>query len=268
MKYITKFYQMEKSGKKTMRIVRLIVIALLFTSCLSQKKVMLLQDKSSRNVQANFVNKKKSAYQIQSGDHLYIRIYSLDPKTSKFFQTDLPTLMNPTYLYLNSYMVDEEGYINLSFIDRLMVKGMSLDEVKKKIQKTLNDYFKETTVTVKLVDFQVSVMGEVNSPGNFTIDKDQINVLQAISMAGGLKDFGNNKRVTLIRQTLKGSDVYYLDLSDKKFLESDNFYLMPNDILYVEPLKGKTYLFSQFPYGLIFSTASLALSLLIYLKVK
>jgi polysaccharide export outer membrane protein len=165
-------------------------------------------------------------------------------------------------------MVDDEGYINISFIDRMFVKGMTLEEVKKKIQKTLNDYFKETTVSVKLVSFQVSVMGEVNSPGNFTIDKDQINVLQAISMAGGIKEFGNNKKVTLVRQTLKGSDVYYLDLSNKKILESDYFYLLPNDVIYVEPLKSKSYLFSQFPYGLIFSTASLALSVMIYLKVK
>jgi len=259
---------MERFRKLTAGLIRILCIGLLLSSCISQKRVMLLQDKGTKDVQVNFVNKKKSNYQIQTGDHLYIRIYSMDPKTAKFFQSDMPTLMNPTYLYLNSYMVDDEGYINISFIDRMFVKGMTLEEVKKKIQKTLNDYFKETTVSVKLVNFQVSVIGEVNSPGNFTIDKDQINILQAISMAGGIKEFGNNKKVTLVRQTLKGSDVYYLDLSNKKILESDYFYLLPNDLIYVEPVKGKTYLFSQFPYALVFSTASIALSVLIYLKVK
>jgi polysaccharide biosynthesis/export protein len=259
---------MERFRKLTMGLIKLIAIGLLLSSCLSQKRVMLLQDKKSKDVQVSFTNKKKSSYQIQTGDHLYIRIYSMDPKTSKFFQSDLPQLMNPTYLYLNSYMVDNEGYVNISVIDRIFVKGMTIEEVKNKIQKTLNDYFKETTVSVKLVNFQVSVIGEVNNPGNFTIDKDQINVLQAISMAGGLKDFGNNKKITLVRQTLKGSDIYYLDLSDKKILESDYFYLLPNDLIYVEPLKAKTYLFSQFPYGLVFSTISIALTLLVYLKVK
>jgi len=259
---------MERLRKLTAGLIRLIVIGVFLSSCISQKKVMLLQDKNSKDVQVNFVNKKKSSYQIQTGDHLYIRIYSMDPKTSKFFQSDMPTLMNPTYLYLNSYMVDDEGYINISFIDRMFVKGMTLEEVKKKVQKTLNDYFKETTVSVKLVSFQVSVIGEVNSPGNFTIDKDQINILQAISMAGGIKEFGNNRKITLVRQTLKGSDIYYLDLSSKKILESDYFYLLPNDLVYVEPLKSKTYLFSQFPYGLVFSTASFALTIIIYLKIK
>lgn len=248
--------------------VKLLIIILLFSSCLSQKKVMLLQDKSVKDAKMNFENAKKTSYQIQSGDRLYIRIYSLDPKTSKFFQTDMPTLMNPTYLYLNSYQVDPEGYINFSFVDKMFVRGMTIEEVQKKIQTTLNEYFKETTVTVKLVNFQVAVLGEVNNPGNFTIDKDQINLLQAIAMAGGLKEFANIKKVTLVRSSLKGSDVYYLNLKDKNVLASDQFYLMPNDIVYIEPLKGKSYLQTSFPYGLLLSTLSLGVSVAILFKLN
>jgi polysaccharide biosynthesis/export protein len=254
---------------KAGNIAKIMILALLLSSCISQKKVMLLQDKSSKDIRTSFENGKKTSYQVQSGDHLYIRVYSLDPKTSKFFQSDLPTLMNPTYLYLNSYMVDPEGYINFSFIDKMYVKGMTIDEVRKKIQTALNEYFKETTVTIKLVNFQVAVMGEVNMPGNFTIDKDQINLLQAISMAGGLKEFSNIKKVTLVRQTLKGSEMYYLDLSDKKLLESDYFYLMPNDIIYVEPLKAKSWSYTAFPYTVVLSALSLALTgFLVYNAVK
>lgn len=261
---------MERIRKiKASDFAKILLLVILASSCVSQSKLMLLQDKNSKEAQSSFENKKKSSYQIQSGDHLYIRVNSLDPKTSKFFQADMPTNYNPTFLYLNSYMVDPEGYINFSFIDKLYVKGMSLDEVRKKIQTTLNEFFKEATVTVKLVNFQVAVLGEVNSPGNFTIDKDQINILQSISMAGGLKDFGNVKKITLVRQTLKGSEVYVLDLSDKKMLESDYFYLMPNDIVYVEPMKAKTWAYVQFPYSLVFSVISLALSgFLVYDAVK
>lgn len=246
----------------------LLVSSVMLTSCISQKQVMILQDKNGKNVKTSFENKKKTAYQIQSGDHLYIRIYSLDPKTSKFFQTDMPTLMNPTYLYLNSYMVDDEGYINFSFVDRMFVKGMTLEEVKKKIQKTLNEFFNETTVVVKLVNFEISVLGEVGSPGNFTIDKDQINIFQALALAGGMRDFSNVNKVALVRQTLKGSEIHYVDLSDKNILESDYFYMMPNDILYVEPRKSKTYLFNTFPYGIILGSLSLVISLVVFFKVK
>jgi polysaccharide export outer membrane protein len=247
-------------------IGKLLVLAILLTSCLSQKKVMLLQDVGE--AQTSFENKKKTAYQIKSGDHLYIKVYSLDPKTSKFFQTDLPTLMNPTYLYLNSYLVDEEGYIDFSFVEKMMVKGLTIDDVKKRIQTSLNDYFKETTVVVKLVDFQVSVLGEVSSPGSFTIDKDQINILQALALAGGTKEFGNIKKVTLVRQNIKGSEVHYLNLGDKSLLSSEYFYLMPNDIIYVEPMKGKSYLVSSFPYTAILSILSFGASVAILLNLN
>ncbi len=195
-------------------------------------------------------------------------MYSTDPKTSKLFQTDLPSLMNETYMYLNSYMVDEQGYISYSFIDKMYVKGLTVEEIKNQMQKAINDYFKEATVVVRLIDYQVAVLGEVNSPGNFTINKDQVNILQAVGMAGGFKDFANIKKVKLVRQTLKGSDVIILDLSNKDILQSDYYYLMPNDILYVEPRTAKSFAFDKFPYTMLFSIASFTLALLIYFNIK
>ena len=173
--------------------------------------------------------------------------------------------MNNTYLFLNSYTIDESGYIHVSFIDKLLVEGLSIEEAKNLIQKALNEYFKECTVVVKLVNFQVSVLGEVNSPGSFTIDKEQVNLFQALGLAGGAKEFSNLRRVVLVRQTDTGSQVQKLDLTSQKILESEFFYLMPNDIVYIEPVKAKTNIGSS-PYLLI-STLSLALlALNIFLK--
>jgi polysaccharide biosynthesis/export protein len=252
--------------KKATRLGLVLVIVGLMVSCISQKKVMLLQETNVKEVTTEFSNKKKTSHKVQVGDHLYIRIYSVDPKTSKFFQTDMPNLMNPTYLYLNSYVVDEEGFIHFSFIEKLYVKGMSVDQITQLIQKNVSEYFNDATVTVKLVNFQVAVMGEVSKPGNFTIDKDQINVFQAVALAGGFKDFANIKKVTLVRQTLNGSEVQFLDFSDKKILESDYFYLLPNDILYVEPLKMKSYTFTTFPYSILLSGLSVGLAVMVLLK--
>jgi polysaccharide biosynthesis/export protein len=237
----------------------------LLSSCLPVKKTLLLQDQGA--AVNNFENAKKISYQIQTGDHLYIKVYSLDPKTSKLFQTDMPTVMNTTYQYLNSYLVDEEGYIDFSFVDKLFVKGLTIDDVRKKIQNTMNEYFKETTVVVKLVDFQISVMGEVGSPGNFTINKDQINILQAISEAGGPKEFADLKRITLIRQNLKGSEIHYVNINDKKILASEFYYLKPNDIIYVEPLKGKGYLVTRLPYTSVLSFISFGVSMALLFKL-
>ena len=229
----------------------LIVSGLFFTSCISQGKVRLLQEKTARQAATEFANSKSTTYKLQSGDHLYIEVYSVDPKTSKFFQTDFPDLMNPTYLYLKSYSVDEFGYINFSFVDKMYVKGLTIPEVKEQIQKTLNEYFKESNAVVKLVNFEVSVIGEVNDPGSFTIYRDQLNLFQAIGLAGGFKDYGNPRKVKLVRQTQTGSNMIELDLADNKILESPYFYLQPNDVIYIEPLNAKSWAYTRFPYETI-----------------
>jgi polysaccharide export outer membrane protein len=235
-----------------MSLKTLLVVCLVFSSCISQKRVRLLQEKTTREVTQQFENPKSTTYRIQIGDHLYIKVYSVDPKTSKFFQTDFPNLMNPTYLYLNSYVVDEFGFISFSFVDKMYVKALTINEVKDLVQKTLDEYFKECTVVVKLVNFQVAVLGEVNNPGDFTIYRDYINALQAIGLAGGIKDFGNRKNVKLIRQAPSGSNMYFLDLTDNRVLESPYFYLMPNDVLYVEPMGAKSSAYTTFPYQTLF----------------
>lgn len=229
----------------------IITASFLFSSCISQNKVKLLQEKTAKLPTEQFDNPKSITYRVQIGDQLYVKIYSVDPKTSKFFQTDFPNLMNPTYLYLNSYAVDEFGFINFSFIDKIYVKGLTLVEVKDLIQKTLNEYFKEATVVVKLVNFEVTVLGEVNSPGSFQIYRDYVNLFQAIGLAGGIKQFGNVKKVKLVRQTQTGSNMYTLDLTDNKILNSPYFYLMPNDVIYVEPLNSKSSAYTTFPYSII-----------------
>jgi polysaccharide biosynthesis/export protein len=243
----------------------LLVSGLLLASCVSQNKLKLLQEKTAKEASTEFANSKSASYRIQIGDRLYIEVYSVDPKTSKFFQTDFPDLMNPTYLYLKSYSVDESGYINFSFVDKMYVKDLTIAEVKDQIQKTLNEYFKESSVVVKLVNFEVSVIGEVNSPGSFTVYQDQLSLFQAIGLAGGLKEFGNPKKVKLVRQSQTGSNLYVLDLSDNKILESPYYYLQPNDVIYVEPLNAKSWSYTRFPYETIlvlFSTALLGYSIL------
>lgn len=237
----------------------LLMTGILFTSCISQNKVKLLQERTAREAATEFANNKSTTYRLQAGDHLYIEVYSVDPKTSKFFQTDFPDLMNPTYLYLKSFSVDEAGYINFSFVNKMYVKGLTVAEVKDQIQTTLNEYFKESTAVVKLVNFEVSVIGEVNSPGSFTVYRDQLNLFQALGLAGGLKDFGNPKKVKLVRQSQTGSSLVELDLSNNKILESPYFYMQPNDIVYVEPLNAKSWSYSRFPYETILVLISTAL---------
>lgn len=251
----------------TLKIVaRLLIVVTILSSCVSQKKVQLMQEKSVEDISSGFMNDRNTVYHLQPGDQLYINVHSVDQKTSRLFQTDFPNPMTATYKDLNSFRIEEDGYINFSFIDKVYVKGLTVKEVNDLLQKTVNEYFKEATVIVKLVNYRVSVLGEVNNPGTFIIDNRQINILQALAKAGGAKNFGNVKKVKLVRQTLLGSELHYLDLTDNGILQSDKFYLLPNDVLYIEPLKSKSFAYETFPYQIILSTLTTAA--LIYVLFK
>lgn len=238
----------------------LIIASVILTSCISQKKVWLMQDQA-KVTQSDFINPQTEAYKVKPGDRLFIKVYSSDKQTSKFFQTDLPNFMNSTYQFLNSYPIDQKGYLNFSFIEKIEVEGMTVYEVEKTIQEALREYFKDVTVVVKLVNFQVTVLGEVQNEGQYTITEENINILQAIALAGGILDFGNRRNVALIRQTKEGSKVHYIDLTDKRLLESEFYHILPGDIIYVQTYKVKSYAFDKLPYGIFMSTIALVVSL-------
>jgi polysaccharide export outer membrane protein len=213
-----------------------------------------------------FVNKRTSSYNLQPGDQLYIRVFSVDPKTSRLFQTDMPLYYSNSMKELNSYKIDKNGYINFSFIDKVYVKGLTVDEARELLQKTVNEYFKEATVVVKMVFYRISVLGEVQNPGTFMIDNKEINILQAISQAGGINTFGKRDAVKVIRKTNNGSKIYQLDLTDNGVLEADQFNLMPNDVVYVEPMKSKNVAFERIPYSIFLSMVSIGIA--VYSIVK
>lgn len=239
----------------------LILVGFLFItqSCVNYRKVSLVREDDRRAMTINKENPRETTYRIQTGDQLYIRVYSLDPNTSRFFQSEFPSLMNPTYTYLNSYTVDKEGFVAFAFIEKLHVQGQTVQEAQKSLQNVLDEYFNEIKVVVKLVNFQVSLIGEVKKPGTYTIHREYVNILQALSLAGGVSDFANINRVKLIRQTPTGSVVKMVDMSQIDLLAEEYYHLMPNDIIYVDSRPIKSFTQRAVPYGLFLSLFSTAL---------
>ena len=250
----------------------LLIFIFLLTSCVTQKKILYLQKKALGDTTTEYANKHDLLYRVQPRDNLYIKINSLDEKTYQFFnkQNGTTGLVNDystdAAIYLSSYGVSDEGNIDLPILGKIHVKDMTVAEIKVAIQTLIDEYLKETSVTVKLVNFNVTVIGEVAHPGEYKIYQDRINMFEALSLAGDMTDYSNRNQVQLIRQTKTGSKIHFLDLTSDKFLSSEYFYLMPNDIIYVSPLSLKRYGFTQFPYNTILAalTALTSLILVIY----
>jgi polysaccharide export outer membrane protein len=246
-----------------------LLTAMIFTSCVPHKKLLILQGSARQDSVQRYQNDRSLTYLIQPGDNIYINVVSLDAKTALMFNggnTNNQYLNSDASIYLNSYTVSEVGTIEFPLAGSIPVQNLTIEEVKAKLQTILDQYIKETVLVVKLVNFNVTILGEVMRPGQYKVYKTEINLLEAISMAGDLADFANRKEVTIIRQTKNGSETKVVNLTSKEILSSPYYYLKPNDIIYVEPLKGKQFTFAEFPYAVVFSALSTLILMLNYIN--
>jgi polysaccharide export outer membrane protein len=246
-----------------------VVVTLILTSCVSQKKIMYLQNETMSDSVASieYQNKRSFDYKVQPGDNLYIRVSSMDKNFSEFFNlTNSGSIGsygsgnnssgNPG-IYLNGFNVSDEGTIDFPYAGKIYVKDLTIDEIQQKIQTIIGEYQKETIVYVKLGLFNLTILGEVARPGQYQVYQSDINLFQALALAGNATDFGNKKNVKIIHQTTEGSQIVRVNMNDADVLENPQYYLKPNDIIYVEPMGIKRYGFTTMPYSTIFSAASL-----------
>lgn len=260
----------------------LIIVASMLTSCVSQKKILYFQNETMLNdstfTSIEYENERHFDYKVQPGDILYIKIASLDEKFSAYFNamegnlsaTGSSSSAGNSNMYLKGYIVDAEGYITLPIIGSIQVKDMVIADIQETVQHSLNEYMKETTVYVKLGNFSITILGEVTRPGQYQVFQPDINIFQAMALAGNATDFANKANIKIIHQTPKGSQIVRVNINDADILSSPDYYLKPNDIVYVEPLKLKQYGFTSLPYGTIFSAISLIITCItfgtVYLK--
>jgi len=256
--------------------------ALLVTSCVSQKKVLMLQNEKMLDSisSVEYVNKRTFNYKVQPGDNLYIRVSSMDKNFLAFFNLDgvanvtaggntTNSAGNPA-IYLNGFTVSDEGLIDFPYAGKIYVKDLTVDEIQQKIQTIIGAYQKETIVYVKLGVFNLTILGEVTKPGQYQVYQSDINIFQALALAGNPTDFANRKNVKIIHQMTEGSQIVRVNINDADILSNPNYYLKPNDIIYVEPLSIKRWGFSNVPYSLIISMLSLGVTVftffLVYVK--
>ena len=250
-----------------------LLMAVVFASCVPQKKMLFLKEAQmlAENQSINYVNERSANYRLQPGDNLYIRFNNIAEERSaaSLGAAWAGAVTSDAATYLQSYTLDEDGYIELPLMGKIELKNLTVDEAKTSLQTELDKYVNQTTITVKLTNFNLTVLGEVARPGSFKIYQSQINLFEAIALAGNVTTFAKNDEVKLIRQTETGSEIITIDMGSADVLSSPYYYLKPNDIIYVEPLKIKQWGFSTFPYSTVFSIFSLAFTaIMLYTSLK
>ena len=220
------------TGNRTIGIFVAGVIFTLLSSCTAHRQLVYL--------------KNRPEYLLQTRDILYVKIYSLNEEMSSLINQTIGSsqqnlFQNETSLFINGYAVSDSGYIEIPVLGRILVAGETLDQAITSIHQRADKYLKEATVIVKLISFKVSVIGEVNRPGSYNNFNSQLTVLEAISLAGDITDYGNRKKVHVLRPESNGTKSFQLDLTNRNILTSDGYFLLPNDIIYIEPIRSKSF---------------------------
>ena len=251
------FYNMRKI------IYSLLFSAALFCSCTSYKNVPYLQKPEIVNAYGQEIPLYDAT--IMPKDLLSITVNTTDPIAAAPFNLTVQSPLNAALANTNyttaqptlqQYLVNNSGEIDFPVIGRIKVGGMTKNQAEDLIRQKLQPYLKETPiVTVRMVNYKISVLGEVARPGSFTVTNEKVNVLEALAMAGDMTVYGLRTNVKLVREDAEGKrniitldltdsqlitrNIITLDLTDSQLITSPYFYLKQNDIIYVTPNKTK-----------------------------
>ena len=249
--------------------IAFIIAILVFGSCTSQKELMYLSNLDTTKVE-EFFPMERPGYRVQFQDILYVDIFTMNPEMNELFRQGPGTgsynnLRDEVGIYIYGYTVSDSGNISIPILGNVQVFGLTLDEVKLAVEERAKQYLKDAVINVKLLSFKFTVMGEVNRPGTYTNFNNQLTVLDAIGEAGDISDYGNRRHVLVLRPAQEGTHTYHIDLQDKNLLQSEGYFLLPNDIVIVEPIKSKKTQLNIPTYSLLIVTTLSTISTLILL---
>lgn len=244
----------------------ILFIALLFSSCVTQHDLEYLrvQNKNEEYFKS-FDEANIPEYKLKPMDELNIDINSLDdPTTNVFKQVERNSgyTVTPYSASLSSYLIDQSGHIQLPFIGDILVENKTIPQVKAIIQDSLNHILSSPTVNVKLVNRYITIFGEVKNPGHFAYAQEKMTIYDALSLAGDISIYGDRKNLVLSRNENGKNVRIVVDLTSSKIMASDNYYIRPNDMLYVKPMRKRFWGLYQFPWNTLL--ASISTGVLIY----
>lgn len=220
------------------------LITLLLCGCTAQKKLTYFRELQPSDADA--INEQFSAAheaQIVPGDMLTIIVTGVDPEAVAPFNLPLVTYTSPNSSQLattpnfQAYLVDTQGDITFPVLGKIHVGNMSKSEAVKSITEQLNPYLTDPIVTINFLNYKISVLGEVNRPGQYSVSNERVTILDALAMAGDMTPYGKRNTVLVARENNGKIEFQRLDLNSSDIFTSPYYYLQQNDVVYVEPNK-------------------------------
>ena len=246
---------------KSKLTVLLLLSIFILSSCITNRDLEYIRS----NEEIKKVNANKQDYRLQVGDLLSVQISTVTEQQHDFFnkeQSSNSQLMaqNP---YLYGYLIKDDGFLELPSFGMVKAEGFTLRELENVIKQIAVSYFEQPLVKLSIINFEVSILGEVNNPGTFKIIDPDVNILYALSLASDITQFGNRKKVKIIRNENEINRVFYVDLTTNEVLNNADFMLQSHDIIYVAPMNKKFYAFNNITNVVSMGLSAVTLYLLI-----
>ncbi|MFD2550385.1 polysaccharide biosynthesis/export family protein [Bizionia sediminis] len=233
---------------KSLFFIAVCLLGLFSVSCIPNKELVYLQNKAMATDSLVVVSEKQAPYRVQINDILNIRVKAMDQRNIQMFNPTGATDLNATgdeRAFFDGFTVDLHGNIRIPILGEVRVLGYTTDEIETMLEtKLLEEELKETSnifVTVKLTGLRFTVTGEVGSTGTQTLYQPRVNIFEALANAGDILVTGDRKSVAVIRQYPNGQKIHHVNLLDVDVMNSPYYYIQMNDIIYVKPLKQKTW---------------------------
>ncbi len=236
--------------KLQLKFTILLLITLFLGSCVSNKKVVYLQEKNDAVTYSDSFKFDRKLYKLQPNDIINIDVAGGNEDFVKFFTNNNQAAQNlgnvgiaqgGDLFYTSGYNINDSGYIKFPLIGHIKVDGLTIFQVEEKLEKELKLFETTMRVTARLGGIRFSLLGEFNRPGKYVIMQNQVNIFEAIATGGDLREIARRDKIILLRQYPEGAKIHYIDVLDKNVINSPYYFLQPNDVVYVEPLKRRAY---------------------------
>lgn len=244
----------------------LALFVLFFTSCTTRKKLVYFQQSTSVSDSIENYNPI-----LKCDDLLSIIITCIDQESAKPFNLPISNMFNnniggytqgaPTQ---PGFLIDSDGYIDFPVVGKVKLSGLKRSIAIDTIKQKLKPYVKDPSVMVRILNFKITVLGEVKNPGTFTIPNERITLLEALGIAGDLNITAIRNNILVVRE-LDGKKVHYrVDLTSSEVFNSPVYYLNQNDVVYVEPNRAKinSSVINPANAGIVISAVSLIITVL------
>lgn len=267
---------------KIRNILFLVLAGFLMASCVTARKVNYMQE-PDKYIPSYADTLSYEEYQLRTNDRLFVRVYSLDESVTKMYngggggsmsaQLASGHLNNSNSTYdLYSYLVEDDGTINFPTIGRVYVRGLTTREVKFKLEEELGKLLKEipgfstVSVEVNIVDRSFSIVGAQN--GRYAITKEKMTIFEALALAGDIGEFNSHKEIKLVREKDGVTTIKTFDARSKDIINSEYYYIEPNDIIYIRKIPGYSFGINSAATGLGITAATLSFGVFVYTIVQ